>query len=215
MTRPFLIADMRERPSGIPQALSAKGLEVRMKRLHAGDYILAPHLALERKTTADFIQSVFDKRLFVQVQNLRASFLHPLFLMEETEAPKREIHPHAYLGAILYVSVLHNIPILHVRNAEESVELIYAIFELMQKEPEKIFSLHEKKRSSSPALTQRYVVETLPGIGPQLADALLKQFGSLQAVFDAPQEELMQVAGVGRRRAEKVHEILRRKYAST
>jgi ERCC4-type nuclease len=39
---PFLIADLRERASGIPQALSAKGLEVRMKNLRAGDYILAP-----------------------------------------------------------------------------------------------------------------------------------------------------------------------------
>ncbi len=214
MDHPFLLADMRERASGIPQALSAKGLEVRMKRLHAGDYILAPYMAIERKTTADFIQSIFDKRLFTQVQSLRASFLRPLFLLEETEAAKREIHPHAYRGAIFFVSVHNHIPILHARNVEDSVEIIYAILELLQKEPEKIFSLHEKKRSPSPELAQRYVVETLPGIGPQLADALLKKFGNLQAVFAAPIEELVQVAGVGRGRAEKVHETLRRKYGS-
>ena len=211
---PFLIADMRERASGIPQALSAKGLEVRMKRLHAGDYILAPHIALERKTTADFIQSIFDKRLFTQAQSLRASFMHPLFLLEETNTPKREIHPHAYRGAIFYVSVLNHIPILHARNAEESVEIIYAVLELLHQTPEKIFSLHEKKRSPSPDLTQRYVVETLPGIGPQLAEALLRKFGSLQTVFAAPIEELMQVAGVGRGRAERMREVLQRTYNS-
>ncbi len=214
MAHPFLFADLRERASGIPQALSAKGLEVRMKRLHAGDYILAPHMALERKTTADFIQSIFDKRLFAQVQSLRASFLHPLLLLEETQAPKREIHPHAYRGAIFYVSVLNHIPLLHARNAEESVETIYAILQLLQQQPEKIFSLHEKKRSPSPQLTQRYVVETLPGIGSQLADSLLKKFGSVQAVFAASIEELVQVAGVGRGRAEKIREILQRAYNS-
>ncbi|NUO81292.1 hypothetical protein HUU05_14535 [candidate division KSB1 bacterium] len=212
MARPFLFADLSERVSGIPQSFSAKGLEVRMKRLHAGDYVLAPHVAIERKTTADFIQSIFDKRLFAQAQSLRASFLHPLFLLEETEAPKREIHPHAYRGAIFYVSVQNHIPILHARNTEESAETIYAILELVLEEPERLFSLHEKKRAPSPELSQRYVVETLPGIGPQLADALLKKFGNLQAVFAAPVEELMQVAGIGRGRAEKVHEILRRKY---
>jgi ERCC4-type nuclease len=214
MASPFLFADLRERASGIPQALSAKGLEVRMKRLHAGDYVLAPHLAIERKTVADFIQSIFDKRLFAQVQSLRASFAHPLFLLEETQEPKREIHPHAYRGALFYVSVLHHIPILHTGSAEESVETIYAILQLLQAQPEKIFSLHEKKRSPVPEHTQRHVVETLPGIGPQLADALLQKFGSLQAVFAATVEELMQVAGIGRGRAEKVHEILRRQYGS-
>lgn len=160
-TNPFLFADMRERASGIPQALRAKGLEVRMKHLRAGDYVLAPHMAVERKTTADFIQSIFDKRLFAQTQSLRASFAHPLFLLEETETPQREIHPHAYRGAIFY-----HIPLLHTRHAEESVEIIFALLQLLHAQPEKIFSLHEKKRSPAPELTQRFVVETLPGIGP-------------------------------------------------
>lgn len=165
-TNPFLFADMRERASGIPQALRAKGLEVRMKHLRAGDYVLAPHMAVERKTTADFIQSIFDKRLFAQAQSLRASFAHPLFLLEETETPQREIHPHAYRGAIFYLTVLNHIPILHTRNVEESVETIFALLQLLHAQPEKIFSLHEKKRSPAPELTQRYVLKTLPGIGP-------------------------------------------------
>lgn len=186
-----------------------------MKNLRAGDYILAPHVALERKTTADFMQSIFDKRLFAQTQSLRADFLHPLLLLEETQAPKRDIHPHAYRGALFYVSVLNHIPVLHARDAQDSVEIIYAMLQLLQAQPEKIFSVHEKKRSPSPQLAQRYVVETLPGIGPRLAEALLKKFGSLQAVFAATPEELMQVEGVGRGRSEKVHEILRRQYRST
>lgn len=51
-----IIADLRERPSGIPRRLSQKGLEVRLQNLPAGDYLLSPNVAIERKTTADFIQ---------------------------------------------------------------------------------------------------------------------------------------------------------------
>jgi Fanconi anemia group M protein len=72
--------------------------------------------------------------------------------------------------------------------------------------------LHAKRRSSSPATTQRYILETIPGIGPHLAKALLKQFGSLQAVFSAAPDELMEVSGIGRNKAEKIRALLQRDY---
>ncbi len=212
-SRPFfVIADMRERASGIPQALSKMGLEVRLKNLAAGDYLLTPHVAIERKTTADFIQSIFDRRLFQQAQSLRAHFLHPIWLLEETENPGREIQARAYRGALLYLSVLNHIPIVYSKNAGDSAELIFAILQLLCQESDRHFSLHPKKRTTSLSLTQRYVLETLPGIGPHLAEELLKRFGSLQALCTAAPEELMQISGIGRARAGKIHEILHRHY---
>ncbi len=209
-----IVADMRERASGIPQALSKMGLEVRLKNLVAGDYLLAPHFAVERKTNSDFIQSIFDRRLFHQVQSLHAHFPHPVWLLEETEKPAREIHPHAYRGALLYLSVLHHLPVLHTRNAGETADLIFAMVQMLYQQPDRQFTFHAKKRATSPRLAQRYVLETLPGIGPQLADTLLQQFGSVHAICSAPPEELMQVAGIGRSRAGKIYDILHRKYKS-
>jgi ERCC4-type nuclease len=207
-----VIADLRERASGIPQALSKMGLEVRLKNLAAGDYILAPHVAVERKTIPDFVQSVIDRRLFNQTQSLRARFMNPIWLLEESESPAREIHPHAYRGALLYLTVLNHIPIVHSKNAGETAELINAIVRILYEESDRNFTLHAKKRAASLHLTQRYVMETLPGIGPHLADELLKRFGSLQAICLAQPEELMRISGIGHGRAEKIHEILHRKY---
>jgi ERCC4-type nuclease len=207
-----LIADLRERASGIPQALSKMGLEVRLKNLTAGDYILAPHVAIERKTVPDFVQSIFDRRLFRQTQLLCTTFLHPIWLLEESEIPAREIHPQAYRGALLYLSVLNHIPIVHSRNAGDTVELIYAILQAVYQAPDRNFTLHPKKRTTSLDLTQRYVLETLPGIGPHLADELLKRFGSLQAICSAQTDELMHISGIGRARAARIHEILHRRY---
>lgn len=46
-----LIADLRDRAAGIPRLLSQKGIEVRLKHLAAGDYLLSPAVVVERKTT--------------------------------------------------------------------------------------------------------------------------------------------------------------------
>jgi Fanconi anemia group M protein len=207
-----IVADLRERASGIPRALSEKGLEVRMQRLEVGDYLLTPKIAVERKTMADFVQSIFDKRLFGQVGALRMHFQSPILLLENCATPLREIHPSALRGAMLYVALLNRIPIIRTENVADTVEMLLAMAQLVHHESDRDFSLHAKRRSASPALTQRYVLETIPGLGPHLANALLKQFGSLQAVFDATSKDLMEVPGIGRNKAEKIRTLLQREY---
>jgi Fanconi anemia group M protein len=208
----IVIADLRERASGIPRALSQKGLEVRLQRLEIGDYILAPHVAVERKTMVDFVQSIFDKRLFAQVSALRTAYVAPILLLEKCETPAREIHPHACRGAMLYVSLLNRIPILQTENAADTVDMLFAMVQLIYRETTKEFSLHAKRRSQSPQNTQRYILETIPGIGPHLAHELLRQFGTLQAVFTASSNDLMSVPGIGHQRAEKIRALLQREY---
>jgi Fanconi anemia group M protein len=207
-----IIADWRERASGIPRGLSEKGLEVRLQRLEVADYLLTPKIAVERKTTADFVQSIFDRRLFAQVGALRANFSSPILLLEKSDAPAREIHTRAWRGALLYVSVLNRIPILHTENSADTIEILLTMAQLAHREKAQAFSLHAKRRSPAPAVTQRYILETIPGVGPHLARVLLKQFGSLQAVFNATSNDLMTVPGIGRSRAEKISALLQRDY---
>jgi Fanconi anemia group M protein len=209
-----IIADLRERASGIPRALSEKGMEVRMQRLEIGDYLLTPKIAVERKTTADFVQSIFDKRLFAQVGALRMNFPCPILLIEKCGSPSREIHPSAVRGAMLYVSLLNRIPIIHTENTSDTVEMLFAMAQLVHRDTAQEFSLHPKRRSLSPQKTQRYILETIPGIGPHLAKALLQKFGNLQAVFNAAPNDLMEVPGIGRSRAEKIRTLLQRDYRS-
>jgi excinuclease ABC subunit C len=51
-------------------------------------------------------------------------------------------------------------------------------------------------------------LDDIPGIGAKRRQALLKRFGSLQAIRDAPLEELVAVQGMSRAAAEKVKERL-------
>ena len=75
-------------------------------------------------------------------------------------------------------------------------------------------SYHPKRRSPSPELQMRYMVEDLPGIGPRMADSLLKRFHTLQALFSAGEEDLRRVPGIGPKRAQSIRELLNRSYPS-
>jgi Fanconi anemia group M protein len=210
-----IIADWRERISGIPRALSEKGLEVKLQRLEIGDYLLTSRIAVERKTMVDFIQSIFDKRLFAQVGALRATYSSPILLIERCATPCREIHPEALRGALLYVALRTRIPILHTENAGDTVEMLFAMAKLVHREAGHDFSLHAKRRSPSLQTTQLYMLETIPGIGPRLARTLIKQFGSLQAIVNAAPSDLRAVPGIGKGRAEKIRTLLQKDYRQT
>ncbi len=51
-------------------------------------------------------------------------------------------------------------------------------------------------------------LDTIPGIGPKRKRALLKQFGSVQAIKEAAEDELAAASGMTRRLAKKVKEYL-------
>src|SRR3989344_5413538 len=77
-----IIVDEREKKSGIPDLLKAVGVNIEMKMLPLGDYIVAPETVVERKTINDLVSSIFDGRLFDQCTRLKEHFQNPIILME-------------------------------------------------------------------------------------------------------------------------------------
>jgi len=61
-----IVVDERERKSGIPDLLRAIGINIEMKTLPIGDYIVGPETVVERKSISDLVSSIFDGRLFDQ-----------------------------------------------------------------------------------------------------------------------------------------------------
>lgn len=59
----FIEIDYRERNAGIIEVLRTKeNVVVEEKRLFIGDYLINKHIAVERKTTRDFVISIIDGR---------------------------------------------------------------------------------------------------------------------------------------------------------
>jgi ERCC4-type nuclease len=55
---------------------------------------------------------------------------------------------------------------------------------------------------------QLYVLQGLPGIGPERAERLLTQFGGVEAVMVASRRELQSVPGIGEKTAEAIRWLL-------
>ena len=77
-----LVVDEREKKSRIPDLLKAVGINVEVKTLPVGDYIVAPETIVERKTISDLISSIFDGRLFDQCNRLKDNYQFPILLIE-------------------------------------------------------------------------------------------------------------------------------------
>jgi DNA excision repair protein ERCC-4 len=53
-----------------------------------------------------------------------------------------------------------------------------------------------------------YVLQGLPGVGPALAHRLLIEFGSVERVVTADEDELTRVRGVGRQKAARIRDLV-------
>jgi len=203
-----IIVDERERKSGIPELLKSVGLNMEMKTLPIGDYIVAPETVVERKSIRDLMSSVFDGRLFDQCSRLKEHFQHPIVLMEGNVDEIEEIteNPLIFYGAISTVVLDFQIPIIPTPSAIHTAKLLVSM--CSKKDSSKGPYLKKIKKSSDLEKQQLSVLCSLPGIGDKFAIRMLEKFGTPLKVFTATTSELAKVEGLGDARAKKIKKML-------
>lgn len=203
-----IIVDERERKSGIPDLLKAVGLNLEMKTLPVGDYIVAPETVVERKSIRDLLSSVFDGRLFDQCSRLKEHFEYPVILMEGNVDEIEEIadNPLIFYGAISTVVIDFKIPIIPTPSATHSAKLLVSM--CSRTNSPKGPYLKKIKKSNDLEKQQLSSLCSLPGIGEKFAVRMLEKFGTPLKVFTATTSELAKVEGLGEARAKKIKKIL-------
>lgn len=203
-----IIADERERKSGIPDLLKSIGLNLEMKTLEIGDYIVAPETIVERKTIHDFMASVFDGRLYDQCSRLKKHFKYPIILIEGNVDVIDELvdNPLVFYGAISTVVLDFKIPIIPTPNATHTARLLRSL--CSTKDLPKGPYLKKIKKSSDLDKQQLSVLCSLPGVGEKFAIRMLEKFGTPLKVFSASTVELAKVEGLGAARAKKIKKTL-------
>jgi len=208
-----IYADNREANSRITSILR-KRCQVEEKNLAVGDYILSKRVAVERKTTNDFLSSLIDGRLFRQLGELKQNFRLPLLIVEGNALFNngRKIHPNAIRGALASITLDYGVPIIKTENNLETAEMLFAIAKREQIGSKKSVSMRGRKKTRSMNEIQEYLISGLSKINRQKAKNLLKHFGSPQAIFTASEEELKAVEGIGEKLAKKIRRIMTKKY---
>lgn len=203
-----MIIDEREKKSGIPDLLRAVGVNIELKNLPVGDYIVAPETIVERKSIQDFISSVFDGRLFDQCNRLKEHFEHPIILMEGNVDQIEELteNPLVFYGAISSVVLDFKIPIIPTPSASHTAKLLIAM--CTRQENKKGPFLKKIKKSDDLQKQQLSVLCSLPGVGEKLATRMLERFGSPTNTLAASYTELSKIKGMGESRALKIRKML-------
>ena len=207
-----LIVDHRETKQ-FDEYLEEMGAIVKRQVLDIGDFVCSSKLVVERKTRADFESSIIDGRLFSQLHQLSSNYPAVVLIVEgkKSDAPER-IRKEAILGAYATIMSDFGVSLIFTKDIKSTAEFLFALGkheQLARKHPLRIFA---KRKTFTPSQTQRSVIEMLPTIGPKLAQSLLIHFGSVDKVINASEKELLEVPGLGKKRAKIIRSLIVYKY---
>jgi len=207
-----VIVDYREKSSRVPEALELLGVKVFYRNLTVGDYILSEVHAVERKTVRDFVSSLYSGRLFDQALRLTEAYIEPILIVEGNlqEALETVENPRAIWGAIASLSLKHRkFHIFFTGDEGQTAELIYALARQASTRPRHLGPVvKQRKKLGSLGEAQLAVVCSLPGVGPKLAERLLKTFKTVRRVYTASARELTLVEGLSLQKAEVIARLL-------
>jgi len=209
-----IFADFREKGSGIIKELIEMDAELKLDALPTADYILSSRVGVEYKTVEDFVQSIIDGRLLQQIKSLKNNFERPLLVIEGIDDiySVRNVHSNAIRGMLAAITVSYGVPILYTKNFKDTAQLLNIIAKREQEEVGKDFSLHPQKKAMSIKEQQEYIISSLPGVGSLLSKPLLKHFKSVKNIINAEQKELEKVEKIGKKKADKIKDIVDREY---
>lgn len=207
-----VVVDQRELDSSIAKDLSTRdGLVTRLETLAVGDYVLSDRVAVERKSAADFVDSMLDadRSMFEQVGELSRAYARPVMVVEGTNLyGQRDIDPNAIRGALASLAVDFDVSVLRTEGESDTTELLATIAKREQETRDREVSVHGEKTTKTRAEQQEYVVSAIADIGPVTARTLLEHFGTVEAVMTAPEDDLLEVEGVGPVTAERIREVV-------
>lgn len=207
----MVFVDPREREMG--KLLESQGLEVTLKNLEVGDYVVSDRLAIERKTDDDFTASIIDpnRNLFRQISDLARTYDRPVLILEGRNLYSRQMSPASIRGALASIAVDYGVPIIPTEDQEETAAVIALLAAREQKEGREP-KIHGHKAARTLKEQQEYMISAMPSVGPAVARNLLKHFGSIERIMAATQEELQQVELVGPKIAERIRELVGGEY---
>jgi ERCC4-type nuclease len=183
-------------------------------------------LVLERKTISDLVNSIRTNRLWDQLLRLmktdnilgfqvkRRLLVIQGSLWEYTNV--RPVNEKLYwstmFGTLLEALFVYDTPFIVCEN-NYAFETFLRIL-LKREENGKNDGLPKARWYRKPASKlpikdmKNYLLDSIPMIGDKQAHNLLIYYGSIFNIAKATKEELMQVPGIGKKRAEKIFEIL-------
>ena len=212
MSKVLVFVDTREANSGIMEYFGQYDCDIQKKMLLFGDFVASDRVIIEKKTVKDFIQSITDKRLFQQLKAMKDNFEKPILIIEGEDSLYGVLQPNIIRGALAAITVDMSIPIIWTKDMADTAGVVFWIARREQLQENRTNVLRNKKTPETIEEKQEYLVSSLPDISMVRAKSLLKHFRSPKDIFNAEEEELKKVNGIGKKISEKIKKVLESEY---
>jgi ERCC4-type nuclease len=201
-----IIVDERER-GPIREEFVKLDVDVELQTIEIGDYILSSRIGVERKRGDDFAASLFDGRLFEQIQKLIETYEKPIIVLEDYEQmfTRYKDRSPALYGALAKICMM-GVPVVPVLSYVETALFLRSLAKMEQdgilSYVETALFLRSLAKMEQDGITETFVarscpkklslkdkqiflVEGLIDAGPKKAQRLIEEFGNPINVFDA------------------------------
>ena len=177
---PTIIVDSREASTAakIVKGLIERGVKVKTEALEKGDYILSDQCAVERKTVHDFVYTLTRRYLFEQLFRLKDVYPKSLIVLEgylPIIYKFSHIQPAAIWGAIFNLAK-NGIALVNTASYKETIDFLYVAARQEQIVEKRAPTVHAFKKTETLSDAQMYFVASLPNIGREKANAILKSY---------------------------------------
>jgi len=179
-SQPTIIVDSHEASSAskIVKELVERGATVKTHPMPKGDYVLSDRCAVERKTVKDFVYTLTRRYLFDQLFGLKELYPTSIILLEgylPIIYKYTRVNPSAVWGA-MFALASQGVALIHTTNYKETVDFLYTAAKQEQIVEKRIPAVHAAKKTKTLADAQIYLVSSLPNIGRERAQAILKSY---------------------------------------
>ena len=210
---PLIIADDRESSSKVVECLHNSGVSISLERLLYGDYAIGDRVLVERKTARDFVDTLVERDLIGQIKRMSDAVLKPVLIIEGDDLySKRNISPNAIRGALCAISVGLGVSIFYTKTPEETADMLFVIANREEGREGGMKSPHYHKSYRSKREELLYIMSSFPGTGLKNARLLLENFGTIENIIRASEDELKAVEGIGEKTAKRIFETARQPY---
>ena len=211
----LIIVDSREASKNqkIIEGLQGLGAEVKIDYLPAGDYFINGEVLVERKTALDLVASTRSKRLWDELFKMCSADVKERWLLIEGSLALIKKFSNwsksSVIGIYKSVASRWDIKIFNSPSRKWTV-LFLTSFKPREKPSLRPLRILPPRLSKKERI--RAVVEGFPSVGPNLADRLLRKFRTLRRLTEASLDELLEVEGIGSKKAREIYEIIHADY---
>ena len=217
----MIIIDSRE-DSQLSRAVETiaerKKIETEKKWLEIGDYVIGD-CCIEAKSAADFLQSVRNKRIFNQLDNMDREYNKNIILIYGTlddaisylqrtqhNSPAWRVKlKKMFVGAITSIALHTDVKPIWVDNYKTASHIIVATTQHIDKELIIHKELPKKIKTDDVRVD---ILTEIKGVSVEKAKALLKTFGSIVELAMANIPDITKIKGIGKKTAYNILKAL-------